>query len=384
MRQITLNSFDKTLWLGIATLVGGTIGVGIYGMPLAFQKAGFLVGFLFLVGLTGLMLLTNLLYGEIVLRTHQRHQFIGYTGKYLGKIAEKINLFTFMVSVYGALIGIIIISGGFLSNILAVWFRFSPAAWSTIFVIVAAIFMFHGLRTISKVDFLMMSVFALVVLVIGLWGIRQIQISNFTLAIKDFWFLPFGVVLFALNGISGVPLTREVLVGHENKLRKVLVVGTLLPATFYLILTLIVVGISGDATSPDAISGLSLPLGSGIVFIGSLLGLMTSSTIFLNVGTALKESFQEDFHFRHHWAWLLTILPPYMLYLSGIRNFIDIIGLVGGLAISIEMIILIFVYASARKHGDRMPEYSIRLPMPVLYLMMLIFAAGAVYTVIVK
>jgi hypothetical protein len=48
------------------------------------------------------------------------------------------------------------------------------------------------------------------------------------------------------------------------------------------------------------------------------------------------------------------------------------------------MVILIFMYASARKHGDRMPEYSIRLPMPLLYLMMLIFAAGAVYTVIIK
>ncbi len=378
------NRFDKTFWLGAATLVGGTIGVGVYGMPFAFQKAGFLVGFLFLTGLGGLMLLTNLLYGEIVLRTEERHQLIGYTNKYLGAITAKINLFTVMLGSYGALIGIIIISGGFLANIFAVWFRLSPSGWSAIFIVVAAIFIFRGLRTVSKIDFLMMLIFAAVVLAIGLWGAEKIQPDNFTLVMKNFWFLPFGVVMFALNGFSGVPLAREVLAGREGKLQKAIIAGTLIPVIFYFVFTAIVVGLTGEATSPDAISGLSMALGPGIVFLGSLLGFMTSLTIFLNIGTSLKKSFQQDFRFKHRWAWLLAALPPYVLYLSGIRNFIDIIGLVGGVAVSIEMIILIFMYASARKKGERMPEYSIWLPLPILYLMMLIFAVGAVYTLIIK
>lgn len=330
------------------------------------------------------MLLTNLLYGEVVLRTHQRHQLIGYTNKYLGAIAGKINLFMFMLGVYGALIGIIIISGGFLSNVFAFWFRASPITWSTVFFIIGAFFILRGLRTVSKIDFFMMLTFVFVVLAIGLWGADKIQYGNFTLAVKDLWFLPFGVVMFAINGLPGVPLAREVLVGHEDKLRRVIVAGVLIPALIYLVFTFVVVGISGEFTSPDAISGLTGRLGSLAVFIGSLLGFVTSSTIFLNLGTALKKSFQEDFHFRRRWAWSLAVLPPYLLYLSGIRNFIDIIGLVGGLAISIETVILIFVYASARKHGDRMPEYSIRLPMPILYLMMAIFAAGAVYTILMR
>jgi len=104
----------------------------------------------------------------------------------------------------------------------------------------------------------------------------------------------------------------------------------------------------------------------------------------LNLATSLKESFQEDFNFRRLEAWLLVVLPPYLLYLSGIRNFIDIIGLVGGVAISLEMILLILVYASAKKNGERIPEYSVYLPQPVLYLMMLIFAAAAAYTLFIK
>lgn len=375
---------NRRFGYAVATLVGSTVGVGIYGIPFAFAKAGFGLGLLFLLGIAGLMLLSNLLYGEIILRTHQRHHFIGYTNKYLGAVVRKINLFTFMLGAFGALIGIIIISGNFLSNALSFLWYLSPAGYSTFFVAVAAVLIFMGRRTVSKLDFFMMFIFSGVVLLIGVIGIKQINLANYALSTGGYWFLPFGVIMFSMAGRSGVPLAREVLVGGENKLKKTLMIGTIIPAVIYFVFALIVVGVSGDATSPDGISGLLSDLGPKIVLIGSLLGFMTSATIFLNLATALKESFQQDFRFRHRWAWLLTMVPPYVLFLSGVRNFIDIIGLVGGLAVSIEMIILIFLYVKTKKAGDRIPEYSIRVPVPVLYLIMLVFAAAAVYTIIIK
>jgi amino acid permease len=339
---------------------------------------------LFLLGISGLVLLANLLYGEVVLRTHGRHQFVGYVDKYLSLWAKKFNLFVFWVAVYGALIGIIIISGNFLSNILSFYFHFSPFAFSTIFLIVVSALVLKGLKTVSRFDFFMMLLFGFIVVLIVSLGVKHIIPANYTLAVKDFWFLPFGVILFAMNSMSGIPLVREVLAGGENKFKKALVIGTFIPAALYLVFTLVVVGVSGENTSPDAISGLLSSLGPKIVFAGSLFGFLTSSTIFLNLATALKESFQQDFRFKLPWAWLLVMLPPYLLFLSGIRNFIDIIGLVGGVAISLEAILLVFVYISAKKNGDRIPEYSIRLPKPLLYLMMAVFAAGAAYTLIIK
>jgi len=380
-----LESFrPNKFWLAVATLVGSTVGVGLYGVPFTFQKAGFGIGLLFLAGICVLILLANLLYGEVVLRTHERHQFIGYVEKYLNPWAKKFALFVFWTAVYGALVGIIIISGDFLSNILSFYFRFSPFAFSTIFLIVISVLVLKGLRTVSRFDFFMMLLFGFVLLLIVVFGINRIAAANYTLARRDFWFLPFGVVLFAMFSMPGVPLVREVLSGVENKFKKALVIGTLIPAILYLAFAFVVVGISGEATSPDAISGLLDFLGPKIVFIGSLFGFLTSSTIFLNLATSLKESFQEDFNFGRLGAWLLVVLPPYLLYLSGIRNFIDIIGLVGGVAISLEMILLILVYASAKKNGERIPEYSVRLPQPVLYFMMLIFAAAAAYTLFIK
>ncbi|MEK7154432.1 MAG: aromatic amino acid transport family protein [Patescibacteria group bacterium] len=378
------NLRPNKFWYAVAVLVGSTVGVGIYGMPFAFQKAGFGVGLLFLLGIVGLVLLSNLLYGEVVLRTHERHQFVGYVKRYLNPWAQKFNLFLFWVAVYGALVGTIIISGDFLTNILSPYFNFSPFAFSTIFLIAASVLVLKGLKTVSRFDFFMMLLLGFIVLLIALLGTRRVDLANYTLGIRDFWFLPFGVILFAMNSMPGIPLVREALIGSEDKLKKALIAGTIIPAILYFVFTVFVVGVSGDFTSPDAISGLMGFLGPKIVLIGSLFGFLTSSTIFLNLATSLKESLRQDFHFNHWWAWLLAILPPYLLFLSGIRNFIDIIGLVGGVAISLEAILLIFVYISAKRNGDRIPEYSIRLPRPVLYLMMLVFAAGAAYTLFIK
>lgn len=375
-----LNKF----WYGVATLVGSTVGVGFYAIPLTFVKSGFGLGLIFMIGTVGLVLLANLLYGEVVLRTHQRHQFVGYVNKYLGKWAKRINLLIFWVSVYGALVGIIIISGGFLSNIFSFYFSFSSVIFSTIFIIFASALVLAGLKTISRLDFLMMLVFAVIVGIIAIAGARHVNWANYTFELTDFWFLPFGVILFAMNSMPGIPLIREVLIGRERDLKKAIVWGTLIPAILYLIFTFVVVGISGDITSPDSITGLQIFLGSKILIIGSIFGFITSSTIFLNLTLALKESLGQDFHFKRKWAWLLAMIPPYFLFLSGIRNFIDVIGLVGGFAISLQMVLMIFLYIKAKKNGDRIPEYSIRLPKWSLYCFILFFGLGAAYTFFVR
>lgn len=375
---------SNKFWYAVATLVGSTVGVGIYGMPYAFQKSGFGIGFLFLIGVSGIVLLTNLLYGEVVLRTHQRHQFIGYAHKYLGSKFKKLALFEFLLAVYGGLIGIIIISGGFLANILSPFLHDSPAFFSTIFVIVASLLILLGLKVISKVDFFMMVLFAGIVALIAVLGMKHLGTGNFVFGTGVSWFLPFGVVLFAMNSLPGIPLVREVLVGDEKKVKKAIFLGTMIPAVLYFIFTFFIVGVSGVLTTPDAISGLLSSLGPKIVLVGSIFGFLTSSTIFLNLGTALNESLREDFHFRKSWAWFLALVPSYILFAIGVRNFIDVVGLVGGVAIALESILLIFIYVKAKKNGERIPEYSIRLPNLVLYFLILIFVLAIFYTLFLK
>src|SRR3989338_3937513 len=98
-------------WYSVALLIASIVGIGFFGIPYTFAHAGFGVGLVFFLVLTALVLVTNLAYGEVILRTHDHHQFVGFVHTYLGSWARRVNLFTFWVSVYGAIIGVLVING---------------------------------------------------------------------------------------------------------------------------------------------------------------------------------------------------------------------------------------------------------------------------------
>ena len=98
--------------------------------------------------------------------------------------------------------------------------------------------------------------------------------------------------------------------------------------------------------------------------------------------TSFRESLREDFHLRRRWHMMALLLPPLLLFLFGGLNFVRVISLVGGIAISIDMILLVMIYAQAKQKGTRIPEYTLSLPKILLYGMMVLFALGALYTVV--
>lgn len=373
---------NRQFWYATSVLVGSTVGIGFYGIPFVFAKATFPVGLALFLVVGFFVLCTNLLYGEVILRTTRRHQFVGYVHKYLGVWPQRLNKINFWLGVYGALVGIIILGGEFLSQIGSYFFSTTAEVYTVVFAILVTLFVMRGLRTVSRVDFVMMMIFAVftvfLLVLSGFYGEHGV----FNFDFNSFWFLPFGVSLFALNGIHGIPLLRESLIGREQLIKKSILAGTLIPLILYILFAFAVVSISGYATSPDAISGLGDILGGNIVLLGSVLGLLTSFSIFINIATAFSESLSEDFGFRQWWRVLVVTLAPLLLYFLGVRNFIDIIGLVGGVGISIDTILLIFVYIEARKKGTRIPEYSIRFPNWILYVLISIFVLGAIYTII--
>ena len=373
---------NSRFFSAVAVLVGGTIGVGIFGVPFVFAKAGFLVSLLFLVGLTVLTLVLNLAYGEVILRTDKPHQLVGYAGIYLGDFVKKLTFFTFTLGIYSALLAYIVVAGEFLNNVVSLKFYLSPGSLGTVFFIAGALAVAAGFKALARVDFWAALFYIVAVAGIGLWGIPQVNLSNFVLFNKEFWFLPYGVIFFALTGMSSVVLQREVLEGQEFHLKKAILFGTLTPAVIYLFLALIVVGISGEATSTEAVAGLIPFLGQKIIVLGSLFGIAAIFTSFINLARVLQESFSFDWHLNKFWAWFFALFPPFFIFLLGVRDFIGIIGLAGALAIGLHSIIFVLIYGKVKKLGHRIPEYSLNLPNWFWYLAIVLFSAGVVLSLV--
>ena len=125
-------------------------------------------------------------------------------------------------------------------------------------------------------------------------------------------------------------------------------------------------------------------MGYKIIIIGNIFAFFTMSTSLLTSGLGLKETFNFDFKIKHFWSWLLTVIIPLFIYILGMKNFIQILGLVGALGFGVNGVIYIFTYWFARKKSERHPEYILpkKLTMIVSVLLSLIFVGGLVYTII--
>lgn len=370
---------DKQLLHAITVLIGTMVGVGVFGVPFVFAKAGFWVGLVFLLFAAGATMLLNLLYAEVILRTPTTHQLVGYTSIYLGRFFRMVILFVGVLTIYGALLAYIIISGEFLHNVLSQFFAIPPQYYSIgFFAVVSALLLFR-LRTVAFIEFAMTLFFIAVVLVIFGIGIPQMRLENLTAFTPEFWFLPYGVLLFAMAGLTSIPIQRQILNGRERELKPAIIIAVSVAALLYLVFAFTVVGVSGEITSPDALEGLLAFLGYKIIFLGSLFGVLAIFTSYLMLGTALVDVFSLDYGIKRRTSWFLAVLPAILLFFSGMRNFIDVISLIGSVAIGIEAVVVIILVLRARKKGNRPPEFTIRVPRPVLYLLALVFAAGAIY-----
>jgi amino acid permease len=373
---------DRKFLHATAVMVATMVGVGIFGIPFAFAKAGFLVGAAWLIALAIMTGLYDLMFAELTLRTSGIHQISGYASVWLGPWARRVSFLGLMLSGYGTLLAYMIIAGEFLHNILSQYIAVNPDLYSIGFAVTWSLLVFVRLRTVAAVDLFMMCLFGAMVVVIAAFGASHIQWGNLQDITSAYWFLPYGIIMFALSGANAVPIQRELLAGREKLLRPAIITAVAVVSAMYLLFAFIVVGVSGDVTSPEALAGLYALMGPSIVVLGSFFGVMTISTSFLMMGTALYETFHIDYQLRALTAWFLVIVPPVVFFWSGLRNFIDVIGLVGSVSVGLLAIVTLAAYTKARRVPGRNPEFTLPMPSLAVWVLMSAFAVGIIYSLI--
>ncbi|MEK9158635.1 MAG: aromatic amino acid transport family protein [Patescibacteria group bacterium] len=363
----------------VAVLVGSTIGAGILGIPFAVAKVGWLIGVIYLVCLGALLMGLNLMLGEIVARTKQPLQIPGLAAKYLGGRGKTFVTVTTLFGSYGALLAYIIGEG----YVLQALFGGNAFGWSLLFWAVAAAAVFFGLRLIKKLDMLLTLIIFVCLIVIVFWSAPSVRLPNLFGEIS--WlnlFLPYGVILFALQGAMAIPQVEDVLPNDQPRLKEAIVVGSLIPAVVYFIYMTAVIGVTGSLTTEVASIGLGQKLGSGVLIFGNVFAFFTMGTAFLNSAIAIKRQFEWDYKKSRFVAWFLTVSVPVILFLIGVRNFIQTIDIVGSVFGSISAIVIILIYWRAKQKGD-LPatQYKLHHTLLLSILIIIIFLVGAFLTI---
>jgi len=360
-------------------LIGTIVGAGIFGLPYAFSKVGFIPGIFYLLFLGVVFLITKFCYTEVILRTKGDMEMSGYVRRYLGKNWQILITVSLVLGIFSALIAYTIGVGQFLHAILGSVLGGSQVFWSLCFWVLASILVFKGIGIISKVELFM--AFGLIAIVLIVFGMSRsyIDINNLKSFHPENFFFPYGAVLFALGGATAIPTMRRMLSNNVKLLKKAIILGLSIPILIYILFSLTVIGVSGESVSETAVTGLAKVTNGGILLIGGIFGVLAMTTSFLALGHVLRELFHRDYKIPKFPAWALTVFVPLIVFLLGLRSFIVVISFAGGILSGIQGIALINSYYRARKAGDRKPEFSFNLARPIAYVIYAVFLFGIVY-----
>jgi amino acid permease len=362
-----------------AILMGAIIGAGVLGIPYVMMQAGFLTGMLVLLLIGAVVIVVNMCVGEITLRTKGLHQLTGYVGIYLGERGKRLMTIAMILGNYGALLAYTIGEGRSLAEI----FGGNPWLWSAGFFVVGSIILYLGLNAVGASELILniikFGAFGTVfLLMVSSFLFEPSHLSGFDITSL---FVPYGVILFACLGAIAIPEMREELSGNLKHLKKAIFIGTLVPILVYALFSIAVVGVTGALTTEVANIGIGRLMGFIPLVLVNIFAILAMATSFIALGFGLKEMFEEDYGMKKIWAFLLTITVPVILILLGIHSFIAILGITGALAGGLEGILLLLTYWKARKHGQRKPEYELKLGLIPIILMIAVFIIGAIITI---
>ena len=371
------NKQNGNFWLAVFSLVGTTVGAGIFSLPYVFLKAGFLIGLLEFIAIVAAVLLIQLIIGEIALRTKGKKRFIGYAEQYLGHKWKLFVTIATLLGGVGVLLVYIILAGRFLSFIISQ----SAASSSLIFFAVWFLFILAKPKMFGKTELIFSFSIISIIILISSFNIGYIDFNNFKSFNIDNILLPYGVILFAIAGYYVIPEMEDIIGTSKRKLKNAIIYGTLIPAAIYLFFIFIVLGVSGNLTSPDAISGLAGALNSRVVLLlGSFLGLIAVSGASLSYGIYIKETLWYDFKINKWLAWFLVGAAPLALFLAGARNLIMVIGIIGALFFAFQAVVVLLIHKKS-KSSEIKPDYEVNLPGFVYYLIGLVAIFGALLEV---
>jgi len=370
----------------IAVLIGTIIGAGVFTLPYVAVHSGLIATLIWLIIISFIITYLHLAFGEIVLRTKKEFRLPGYVGHYLNPSAKKlILLITFFTFSFSLLI-YLLLGSQFLKVILnSVWTNFSfPQGFLVVLLwLLLSFVVLNKNKRLSRINFYLSFALLFLFFIIAIFALPHFKTENINLF--DFtnhwgWLMPYGVLFFALNGMVAVPEAARVLKvkgEKKEKLKKVIIIGTLIPAFCYLIFILAVVGASGFSTSLEAIQGLQGILGNSIILLGAILGFLAVSTSYLIFSSYIKNSFIYDFKWSRFISYFLVVVGPLLLYCLHLENLVKLISFIGGMLGGLEGIMLILVLRKAKKQGEIDPPYQVSLNKVLIVVLITAFVIGS-------
>jgi len=337
---------------GTALILSGTIGAGILGIPFVISQVGVGIGLVCIILIGFLTFGLNLLIAEIACSTNRPLQLVGLAREYLGRPGEIIM----GVIMYSMLLGTLLIYLIGEGDTLAALLGGDPAGWTLAFFLLATAFVVVGMKTIKIIEMILLIGIFLVITLIAGFGLPHIQFSNLTSAMPTNILVLYSVLIFAFHGTTAIPEAHSILDKKVKIFKRSIFTASLVCIILYGLFSLVVVGVTGAETTPIATIGLGFKIGPLAQILANIFAVLTMATGFLMGASALRDSMKWDFRLPHVSAALFVCTVPAVLYFLGVRQFILVMDVVGGIFVSLELLLMVIIYWRARHMGRVTPR----------------------------
>lgn len=340
----------KKILLPVGLLSATIIGAGVFALPYVFHSAGLIPGVFYLALFGGVFVLIHLMYADTILKTQGSHRFAGYAEIYLGGFAKWLTALATIAGMILILVVYLILSASFINLII-------PGAFNSygilIFWFLGSLAIFLKINRLALSEFIITLSIATIILIIFIFGLGNLNQVVSRLVIFDFpyLFIPYGAVLFSLNGRVAIPQIINYFQKNNLpplKAKTPIILGTLIPAIIYFLFVAAILALSGNV-SPDAVSGLINGLPLWVLKLLGILGIISIWSTYIVIGRDVENSLEYDFRFPKLLASFAVILLPLILYLVGFKNFLNLVSFVGGVFVGLEGILIVLIWMRAMK-----------------------------------
>lgn len=372
---------DFKFFRAVGMMIGAVIGVGVFGIPYAISQSGVVIGLIELLIIAVVITIMQFMVAELALQTEGSHRLVGYVGKYLGQKWRMIALFAMAATIWGSMLAYMIVGGHFLFLLFSPLIGGSEIVYAYLIVGLAGLLIVRGLKFASHLEVYVVIALLFLFIFVFVLAIPHVQLAYFVETHIAKWFLPYGVILFALAGTGIVPEMKAVLgTQAKNKLGWSILIAMTIVTILYSFFALTVIGVTGSNTTEAAFDGLIPILGNSFGMIAVILGSLSIVSIFMVIGLELVNMFHFDFHLKRQTALITVLIVPTLLYTIGLRDFVSLIGFVGSVFGGLLGLLIVKSYVRMKKHQLCQTHDCLNLPSIISWSVGCVFFGGIIFS----
>lgn len=320
---------------GILLIVGTSIGGGMLALPIATAEVGFFNSIIFLILCWFIMTVGALLILEVNLRLPAGSNMVSMAKSTLGLPGQIIAWITYLLLLYTLLAGYISGGADVLGSLLHnAGIELPASAASLLFTLVFSLVVYGGIRSVDYVNrglmFGKLGIYLVLVMIIS----PHVNFKTLNGGSMPAITASLMVLITSFGFASIVPSLREYFEDDIRTLRKVILLGSLIPLTCYIIWDAVIMGtiqregtngLIALMTNEHATSGLTNALSGSLQnqWITGFFGFFTSIcmlTAFLGVSIGLFDFLADGLNLKKtgaqgKWTLALTFIPPLAIVL---------------------------------------------------------------------